>query len=77
LVLYKVSKHHNKYINIKLTSLNNIVLTGGITKVLSDNDIDMIIEFFYKKILNYHTYPKIVIDRDYKIWTIGSQNVSK
>ncbi len=74
LVLYKVSHMHNKYLNIHLDTLNSIVLTGGITKVLSDEEIEDIVSFFYKKILNYHTHPQIVIDRDYSIWTVGMEN---
>ena len=70
LVLYKVSHHHKSYINIKLTSLNSIVLTGGITKVLTQKDIDDIVSFFYKKILNYHIIPNIVVDTNYAIWTL-------
>ena len=77
LVLYKMSKNHEAYVTLKLERLKSIVLTGGITKVLSDEDISAIVEFFYKKILNYHIYPAIIIDKEYKIWTIGSQNVSK
>ncbi len=74
LVLYKVSHQHQKYLNIKLDSLNSIVLTGGITKVLSDDEIEDIVSFFYKKILNFNTFPQIVVDKDYSIWTIGMQN---
>ncbi len=74
LVLYKVSHQHKKYLNIKLNSLNSIVLTGGITKVLSTNEIEDIVEFFYKKILNFHTYPQVIVDSDYSIWTIGMEN---
>jgi hypothetical protein len=71
LVLYKVSHQHNKYLNIKLDTLNSIVLTGGITKVLNFEKIKDIIKFFYKKILNFNTYPSIIVDYDYSIWTIG------
>lgn len=71
LVLYKVSHHHKSYLNIKLNLLNSIVLTGGITKVLKKDDIDIIISFFYSKILNYKKVPNIVLDTDYAIWTIG------
>jgi mRNA-degrading endonuclease HigB of HigAB toxin-antitoxin module len=84
LVLYKVSHQHQKYLNIKLNSLNSIVLTGGITKVLSFDEIEDIVQFFYKKILNFHTYPSVIVDNDYSIWTIGMKqkeigddNVSK
>ena len=73
LVLYKVSHQHNRYINIKLDSLNGIVFTGGITKVLSQNDIEDIVSFFYKKILNFKTSPISIIDTDYSIWTIGME----
>ncbi|MBD3841089.1 MAG: glutamate mutase L [Campylobacterales bacterium] len=74
LVLYKVSHQHTSYLNIKLTSLNSIVLTGGISKVLSDEEINTIVEFFYKKILCYHTFPNVVIDRDYAVWTLARED---
>lgn len=73
LVLYKMSHHHRSYLNIKLTSLNSIVLTGGITKVLSQKECEEIVIFFYKKILNFDTTPNIVIDNNYTIWTLGLQ----
>jgi hypothetical protein len=75
LVLYQVSKNYNNYVTLKLDILNSIVLTGGISKVLHDNDIDRIVKFFYKKILHYSTIPKIIIDRDYKIWTLGIKEI--
>ncbi len=70
LVLYKVSKHHESYVELTLEKLNSIVLTGGITKVLSFGESEAIILFFYKKILHYHSTPKIILDSDYKIWTL-------
>ena len=73
LVLYKVSHHHKSYLNIKLDTLNSIVLTGGITKVLSKEQIDEIISFFYSKLLGYHTVPTVVVDYDYAIWTLGME----
>jgi len=73
LVLYKVSHHHKSYLNIKLATLNSIVLTGGITKVLSKEQIDEIIAFFYSKLLGYHTLPTVVVDYDYAIWTLGME----
>jgi len=71
LVLYQVSKSHHDYVTLKLEILNSIVLTGGISKVLSDEDIDKIIAFFYKKILNYTETPNVITDRNYEIWTLG------
>ena len=71
LVLYKVSHQHKSYLNIKLETLNSIVLTGGITKVLNEEQMNDIVEFFYKKILNFHIAPQVVVDKDYAIWTIG------
>jgi len=71
LVLYKVSKHHAAYIELNLETLNSIVLTGGITKVLSDEEAEEIILFFYKKILRFHRAPTIILDRAYEIWTYG------
>jgi len=74
LVLYKVSHHHKSYLNIKLDTLNSIVLTGGITKVLSKEQIDEIISFFYSKLLGYHSVPSVVVDYDYAIWTLGMED---
>lgn len=74
LVLYKVSHHHKSYLNIKLDTLNSIVLTGGITKVLSKEQIDEIISFFYSKLLGYHIVPRVVVDYDYAIWTLGMED---
>lgn len=71
LVLYKVSDHHNAYIDLRLDKLESIIFTGGITKVLSDEEIQAIVYFFYKKIIHFHHMPAIVIDRDYTIWTLG------
>ena len=71
LVLYKVSKHHSEYIELKLDKLNSIVLTGGMSKVLSEEDAKQIVKFFYKKLLNFHNTPAIVIDKNYEIWTYG------
>jgi len=71
LVLYKVSKHHASYIELNLEILNSIVLTGGITKVLTQEEVDDIVLFFYKKILRFHHAPKILLDQNYEIWTYG------
>ena len=75
LVLYQVSKSHNDYVTLKLEILNSIVLTGGISKVLSDEDINKIIQFFYKKILNYTQTPNVITDRNYEIWTLGIEEI--
>jgi hypothetical protein len=74
LVLYKVSHHHKSYLNIKLDTLNSIVLTGGITKVLSKEQIDEIISFFYSKLLGYQTVPSVIVDYQYAIWTLGMED---
>jgi hypothetical protein len=74
LVLYKVSHHHNSYIDIKLDSLNSIVLTGGVTKVLSLDEMEDIVKFFYKKILNFQSAPRVVVDFGYAIWTLGMKD---
>lgn len=75
LVLYQVSKNHHEYVTLKLEGLNSIVLTGGISKVLSDEDIDKIIGFFYKKILNFTETPNVITDRNYEIWTLGIREI--
>lgn len=71
LVLYKVSKHHGEYVELNLEILNSIVLTGGITKVLSFEEVDDIVLFFYKKILQFHHAPATLLDSKYEIWTYG------
>ena len=76
LVLYKVSSRHSGYITLTLERLESMVFTGGITKVLSYEDITSIMHFFYKKILGFEQIPTIVIDSDYEIWTLRSDYVS-
>lgn len=71
LVLYKVSSHKLIYITLKLDLLKSIVLTGGITKVLSNEEVESIVHFFYKKVLNMSSIPTIVMDSNYDIWTLG------
>ncbi|RXJ70292.1 methylaspartate mutase [Halarcobacter ebronensis] len=71
LVLCKVSHFRKAYINLKLLALNSIVLTGGITKVLKKEEIEAIVSFFYKKILNSKHNPSVVMDLNYDIWTLG------
>jgi len=69
LVFYKVSHHHADYIELKLDILNTLVFTGGITKVLTPDEVETIVEFFYHKILRFHETPRVLIDSDYAIWT--------
>ncbi len=73
LVLCKMSHYGKSYINLKLLAINSIVLTGGITKVLTVEEIEMIIAFFYKKILTSDHNPVIVLDSSYNIWTLGAR----
>lgn len=75
LVLCKMSHYKKAYINLKLHSINSIVLTGGITKVLTDEEAEDIISFFYTKILNSKHNPRIVMDKNYDIWTLGIKNL--
>lgn len=74
LVLYKVSRLHPLYVTLQLELLKTIVLTGGITKVLSYEEVETIIQFFYKKVMNLHAIPNIVMDYNYAIWTLGMEN---
>ncbi len=71
LVLCKVSSYKKTYVNLKLLALNSIVFTGGITKVLKPKEIEDIVSFFYKKIMNSQHNPIIVMDKNYDIWTLG------
>ena len=73
LVLCKMSHYRQSYINLKLLAINSIVLTGGITKVLSVEDIELIITFFYRKILSSDHNPVVVMDNNYDIWTLGTR----
>lgn len=73
LVLCKMSHYVKSYINLKLLAINSIVLTGGITKVLTVEEIEMIIAFFYKKILTSDHKPVTVLDSGYDIWTLGAR----
>jgi hypothetical protein len=72
LVLCKISHYRPNYINLKLLTVNSVVLTGGITKVLKQEEAEDIISFFYKKILTSAHRPITVMDKDYAIWTLGS-----
>jgi hypothetical protein len=72
LVLCKMSHYRPSYINLKLLAINSIVLTGGVTKVLTQKEAEDIISFFYKKILTSAHRPITVMDKDYAIWTLGS-----
>ena len=73
LVLCKMSHYGKSFINLKLLAINSIVLTGGITKVLTVEEIEMIIAFFYKKILTSNHKPETVLDSNYDIWTLGAR----
>ncbi|MFT7286150.1 MAG: hypothetical protein ACI87W_000254 [Halieaceae bacterium] len=73
LVLCKTSHFRKSYINLRLLAINSIVLTGGITKVLKQEEIEMIIAFFYKKVLTSDHNPATVLDHNYDIWTVGAR----
>ena len=72
LVLCKMSPYGKSFVNLKLLAINSIVLTGGITKVLTIEEIEMIIAFFYKKTLTSDHNPMTVLDSNYDIWTLGA-----
>lgn len=73
LVLCNMSHYGAEYVTLKLLSMNSIVFTGGITKVLDSQDIEDVVAFFYRKILNSDHKPAAVIDTNYDIWTLGAQ----
>lgn len=73
LVLCKISHYKKSYVNLKLLAINSIVLTGGITKVLTVEEIELIIAFFYKKILTSDHNPVTILDSNYDIWTLGAK----
>jgi hypothetical protein len=73
LVLCKISHYRKAYVNLKFFAINSLVLTGGITKVLSTQEIEDIVAFFYKKILTSDHRPVVVLDTNYDIWTLGAK----
>lgn len=73
LVLCKMSHYRQSYVNLRLLQINSIVLTGGITKVLSQDEVETIIAFFYRKILSSGHNPVAVMDSNYDIWTLGTK----
>jgi MutL-like protein len=73
LVLCKISHYRKAYVNLKLLAINSIVITGGITKVLTVKEIEDIISFFYRKILTSDHHPATILDSNYDIWTIGAR----
>ena len=72
LVLCKMSHYRPAYVTLKLLAMNSIVFTGGITKVLSTEDIEDVVAFFYRKILSSEHKPATVLDTHYNIWTLGA-----
>lgn len=73
LVLSEMSHYRPAYVTLKLLAMNSIVFTGGITKVLTTEDIEEVVAFFYRKILNSDHKPVTVMDANYDIWTIGAK----
>lgn len=73
LVLCKMSKDQKSYVNLKLLVINSIVFTGGISKVLTVQEIENIVSFFYKKILSSDHKPASILDSNYDIWTLGAK----
>jgi len=73
LVLCKMSHYRPAYVTLKLLAMNSIIFTGGITKVLTTDDIEDVVIFFYRKILNSDHKPLIVLDANYDIWTLGAK----
>jgi len=74
LVLCKISHYRQAYINLKLLAVNSIVITGGVTKVLTLDEVQDIIGFFYKKILSSEHNPAAIMDSNYDIWTLGAKD---
>ena len=73
LVLSEMSHYRPSYVSLKLLAMNSIVFTGGITKVLDTEDIEDVVAFFYRKILNSDHKPVTVLDFNYDIWTLGAK----
>jgi len=74
LVLSEMAHYRPSYVTLKLLAMNSIVFTGGITKVLDADDIEDVVAFFYRKILNSDHKPVTVMDNNYNIWTLGAKD---
>ena len=77
LVLYKVSRHHADYVALDLERLNALLLTGGISKVLDDGEVEAVIRFFYRKLLHFQEIPALLVDRNYEVWTYGMESLEE
>ena len=77
LVLYKMSAQHMGYVTLRLERLKSIVFTGGIVKVLDEEEITMILRFVYKKLFGVDQTPMIVVDSRYEIWTLREHFISE
>jgi hypothetical protein len=71
LALYKISHHRDAFIDLRLLAINSIVVTGGITKVLEIEEVEDIVAFSYRKILNSEHKPVAILDQNYDLWTLG------
>jgi hypothetical protein len=77
LVLYKMSAQHTAYVTLRLERLKSIVFTGGIVKVLNEEEIGTILRFVYKKLFGVDQTPLIVVDSRYEIWTLQDHFIPK
>jgi hypothetical protein len=75
LVLYRVSGLSDKYLQLQLDKINELVITGGAAIVLSVSDIQKVIDFFNTILLSIEFTPNIIIDTEYIIWTQGIDNL--
>ena len=71
---YRIKKYIGAYSAV-LGRVDAIVFTGGITKVLTVEDIEDIVRFFYKKILTSDHNPATILDINYDIWTLGAKEL--
>ena len=64
-----MSHYRNSYINLKLLAINSIVFTGGITKVLTVEDIEDIVQETFVKSYEANLKQEIRYERTYMLKT--------
>lgn len=75
LVLYKMSTQHSGYLSLRLERLKSMLFTGGIVKVLGEEEIEKIVKFVYKKLFGVTQIPLLVVDKEYEIWTMRERSL--
>ena len=72
IILVKCSKLEDKtQVVIEFERLKGVIITGGACKILSLEEAQNVLSFFYKKLNIANNIPNIVIDKHYTFWKAG------